>query len=56
MIEGLRQYEEQHPDKCSLLSSEDQFYGFGAKGKNLLERYVQWVFFSCGKRCLIRTT
>lgn len=44
MIEALRQYEEAHPNECKLLPSEDQFYGFGAKGKNLLEKYIQWVF------------
>ena len=44
MIDALRQYEEAHPNECTLIPSEDQFYGFGAKGKNLLEKYLQWVF------------
>jgi len=44
MIDSLRQYEEAHPDECTLIPSEDQFYGFGAKGKNLLEKYLQWIF------------
>lgn len=44
MVDSLRQYEEVHPSECTLLPSEDQFYGFGAKGKNLLEKYIQWVF------------
>jgi putative ATP-dependent endonuclease of OLD family len=44
MIDALRQYEEAHPGECTLEPSDDQFYGFGAKGKNLLEKYLQWVF------------
>lgn len=44
MIDALRQYEDAHPTECKLIPSEDQFYGFGAKGKNLIEKYLQWVF------------
>jgi putative ATP-dependent endonuclease of OLD family len=44
MFDALRKYEEDHPGECSLEQSADQFYGFGAKGKNLLEKHVQWVF------------
>jgi energy-coupling factor transporter ATP-binding protein EcfA2 len=44
MIEALRQYEDAHPAECTPLESGDQFYGFGAKGKNLLEKHLQWVF------------
>jgi putative ATP-dependent endonuclease of the OLD family len=44
MVDALRQYEETHPNECTLIPSEDQFYGFGAKGKDLLEKYIQWVF------------
>jgi putative ATP-dependent endonuclease of OLD family len=44
MIDALRQYEEAHPGECKPIPSEDQFYGFGAKGKNLIEKYLQWIF------------
>lgn len=43
MKESLRNYEEGHPDKCDLIPSEDQFYGF-SKGTNRLARYVQWIY------------
>jgi hypothetical protein len=44
MVEALRQYEDAHPTECTPIESEDQFYGFGARGKNLLEKHLQWVF------------
>lgn len=43
MRDALRQYEESHPKLCTLIPSEDQFYGF-SKGENRLSRYVQWVY------------
>ncbi|MDP2619668.1 MAG: AAA family ATPase [Hyphomicrobiales bacterium] len=43
MRAALRLYEESHPEKCSLIPSEDQFYGF-SKGANRLSRYVQWIY------------
>jgi len=43
MIQALRSYEEQHHDKCEDLPSADEFYGV-SKGKNLLEKYVQWIY------------
>lgn len=43
MIQSLRSYEEEHPELCEELPSGDEFYGV-AKGKNLLEKYIQWVF------------
>jgi putative ATP-dependent endonuclease of OLD family len=43
MRDALRAYEEAHPEKCILIPSEDQFYGF-TKGSNRLARYVQWVY------------
>lgn len=43
MIQALRSYEEEHPETCEELPSSDEFYGV-AGGKNLLEKYVQWVF------------
>ncbi|WP_447974571.1 ATP-dependent nuclease [Nitrospira sp. Kam-Ns4a] len=43
MMQALRDYEERHPEKCEELPSGDEFYGI-SKGKNLLERYIQWVY------------
>ena len=43
MLDALHDYETVHPDECELVPSEDQFYGI-SKGKNLLEKYVQWIF------------
>ena len=43
MREALRLYEESHSEQCTLIPSEDQFYGF-SKGANRLSRYVQWVY------------
>ncbi len=43
MITTLRNYEAQHPDKCELQRSEDQFYGF-SRGTNRLARHVQWIY------------
>jgi len=42
MLTALRAYESAHPDLCSLVKSDDQFYGF-SKGTNLLQKYIQWV-------------
>jgi putative ATP-dependent endonuclease of the OLD family len=43
MRDALRNYEAEHPDRCELIPSEDQFYGF-SKGANRLARYLQWVY------------
>ena len=48
MREALRLYEESHSDQCTLIPSEDQFYGF-SKGGNRLSRYVQWVYIPAVK-------
>jgi putative ATP-dependent endonuclease of the OLD family len=48
MCETLRQFEEDRPDLCELIPSEDQFYGL-SKGSNLLQKYVQWVFIPAVK-------
>ena len=40
--EALRQYEAEHPDKCNLIPSEDNFYGINSTGK--LSPFVQWVY------------
>lgn len=43
MIQSLRTYEEEHPDRCEELPSGDEFYGV-AKGRNHLEKHIQWVY------------
>ncbi len=43
MAKALQDFEAEHPDKCGLIQSEDQFYGF-SKGKNLLDRHIHWVY------------
>ena len=43
MRDALREFEEANPDKCVLIPSEDQFYGF-SKGSNRLAKYVQWIY------------
>jgi putative ATP-dependent endonuclease of OLD family len=43
MRDALRAFEEANPDKCVLIPSEDQFYGF-SKGSNRLAKYVQWIY------------
>jgi putative ATP-dependent endonuclease of OLD family len=40
--EALRQYESEHPDKCVLIPSEDNFYGINSTGK--LGPFIQWVY------------
>lgn len=48
MIDSLRAFESAHPDKCTLIPSEDQFYGV-SKGQDRLEKYIQWVFMPAVK-------
>ncbi len=43
MKDALSEYELKNRDKCTPILSEHQFYGI-SKGKNLLERYVQWIY------------
>lgn len=43
MIAALRDFESKHPEQQVPMLSEDQFYGV-TRGKNLLEKYVQWIF------------
>lgn len=45
---SLRQYEENHPEKCELIESNDEFYGW-SRGVNLLEKHFQWVFIPAVK-------
>ena len=48
MANALRHYESQHPGRCALIPSEDQFYG-ASKGTSRLAPHVQWVFISADK-------
>lgn len=43
MAEALQSYESDRPEECTLLPSEDQFYG-ATKGANRLAPHLQWVF------------
>lgn len=48
MAQALNDFEALHPDICSLIPSEDQFYGV-SKGTNRLASHLQWVFVSASK-------
>ncbi|MDG4554435.1 MAG: AAA family ATPase [Candidatus Competibacter sp.] len=48
MARALNDFEASHPDICSLIPSEDQFYGV-SKGANRLAPHLQWVFVSASK-------
>lgn len=43
MEQALNAYEAARPEQCSLIPSADEFYGV-SKGKNRLEKYIQWVY------------
>ena len=43
MAAALQSFEAANPNKCSLIPSEDQFYG-ATKGANRLAPHMQWVF------------
>lgn len=49
MVQALRKYESDHPDKLVLIPSEDQFYGV-SKGANRIEKYLQWIYIPAVKR------
>lgn len=40
--EALRQYEADHPTDCTLIPSEDNFYGINSTGK--LVPFIQWIY------------
>ncbi len=48
MYQALRDFEAERADQCEVIPSEDQFYGV-SRGKNLLEKYVQWIFIPAVK-------
>lgn len=41
-VEALHEYEAAHPDLCTLIRSEDSFYGINSTGK--LSKFVTWVY------------
>lgn len=43
MEDTLRSYETARHDLCTLIPSEDQFYG-ATKGQGRLQRHIQWVY------------
>lgn len=43
MTDALHEYEDSHKEKCSLIPSEDNFYGV-SRGQDRLDKYIQWVF------------
>jgi putative ATP-dependent endonuclease of OLD family len=45
---ALNTFEALNPESCSLIPSEDQFYGV-SKGANRLAAHLQWVFVSATK-------
>ncbi|MUK79176.1 AAA family ATPase [Aliivibrio fischeri] len=48
MESALREFEENNPQLCTYVSSEDQFYG-ASKGANRLAAHIQWVFIPATK-------
>ncbi len=48
MVDALREFESKNPSKCTLIPSEDQFYG-ASKGSNRLSPHIQWVFVAASK-------
>ena len=42
MHDALRQYEDNHPEKCVLEPSADLFYG-STKGRHKINQFIQWV-------------
>ena len=48
MKAALQSHEQAHPDLCSAIESQDQFYG-ATKGASLLAEHVQWVYIPAVK-------
>jgi putative ATP-dependent endonuclease of OLD family len=55
MVQALRTYEAENSKKCVLIASTDQFYGV-SKGKDRLEKYIQWVYVPAVKDALQEET
>lgn len=48
MAKALNDFEASHSSECTLIPSEDQFYGV-SKGVNRLSPHLQWIFVSATK-------
>jgi predicted ATP-dependent endonuclease of OLD family len=48
MEEALQAFESAHPELCTLIPSEDQFYGV-SRGANKIDKYLQWVYIPAVK-------
>ena len=48
MEAALHDYEAQHPELCTLIPSEDEFYGV-TRGANRLGRFLHWVYIPAVK-------
>ena len=48
MIDSLQSFESDRPELCTDMESEDEFYGV-SRGKNLLDRHIQWVYIPAVK-------
>ena len=48
MVEALRKYEENNPDKCSPEPSSDLFYGT-TRGTHKLDPFIQWIYLPAVK-------
>ncbi len=59
--EALHAYETDHPDRCSLIPSADEFYGV-SRGTDKINKFLQWVYVPAVKnaaeefthRCLLQ--
>jgi len=49
MYAALRAYEEAHPQDCTLVNSQDEFYGGAGKAQNLLGQFIQWEYVAAVK-------
>jgi putative ATP-dependent endonuclease of OLD family len=49
MHDTLRAYEEAHPEECTLVNSQDEFYGGAGKGQSLLAQFIQWEYVAAVK-------
>jgi len=43
MHDALREYEENHADRCRFKDEPNQFFGF-TRGEYKLENYIQWIY------------
>jgi hypothetical protein len=41
--ESIHTFEAAHPELCTLIRSEDQFYGV-SRGTNRIEKFLQWIY------------